>query len=46
VLIDVPAWIAHAIVPGAFALMSYQFAVSVIREIFLMATGRKRQTIS
>jgi TRAP-type C4-dicarboxylate transport system permease small subunit len=40
VLIDVPAWIAHAIVPGAFALMSYQFAVSVIREIFLMATGR------
>ncbi len=43
VLINVPAWIAHAVVPGAFALMSYRFAVSVIREIFLIATGRKRQ---
>ena len=43
VLIDVPAWIAHVIVPAAFALMSYRFAVSVIREIFQMATGRKGQ---
>jgi TRAP-type C4-dicarboxylate transport system permease small subunit len=43
VLINVPAWIAHAIVPGAFALMSYRFAVSVIREIFLIATGRKKR---
>ena len=43
VLINVPAWIAHVILPGAFALMSYRFAVSVIRELLLMATGRKRQ---
>ena len=43
VLINVPAWMAHVIVPAAFALMSYRFAVSVIREVFLMATGvRKR----
>lgn len=41
VLINVPAWIAHAVVPGAFALMSYRFAVSVIREVFLIATGKK-----
>ena len=34
VLINVPAWIAHVIVPGAFALMSYRFAVSVIKGIF------------
>lgn len=43
VLINVPAWIAHAVLPGAFALMSYRFAVSVIREIFLMWTGRRRR---
>lgn len=42
VLINVPAWMAHIIVPGAFALMSYRFAVSVIREVFLLATGSKR----
>ena len=39
VLINVPAWIAHVVVPGAFALISYRFAVSVIREIFAIATG-------
>ena len=39
VLINVPAWMAHIVVPGAFALMSYRFAVSVIREVFVMATG-------
>jgi TRAP-type C4-dicarboxylate transport system permease small subunit len=42
VLINVPAWVAHVIVPGAFALMSYRFAVSVIRELFLMATGLRK----
>ena len=41
VLINVPAWMAHVVVPGAFALMSYRFAVSVVREVFLMATGSK-----
>jgi C4-dicarboxylate transporter DctQ subunit len=43
VLINVPAWMAHIIVPGAFALMSYRFAVSVIRDVFSIATGRKRR---
>lgn len=42
VLINVPAWIAHVIVPGAFALISYRFAVSVIREIFAIATGTEK----
>jgi len=42
VLIDVPAWMAHVVVPGAFALMSYRFAVSVIRELFLMVTGMSK----
>ena len=43
VLINVPAWMAHIVVPGAFALMSYRFAVSVIREVFLLATGGKEE---
>ena len=29
VLIDTPAWIVHAIVPVAFALLSYRFLVGV-----------------
>jgi TRAP-type C4-dicarboxylate transport system permease small subunit len=45
VLINVPAWIAHVVVPAAFALMSYRFSVSVIREIFLTATGSKRRVL-
>ena len=44
VLINVPAWIAHVVVPGAFALISYRFAVSVIRELFAIATGAKQGT--
>ena len=31
VLIDTPAWIAHVVVPVAFALLSYQFLVSVLQ---------------
>lgn len=45
VLINVPAWMAHVILPAAFALMSYRFAVSVAREIFLVATGRKKRVL-
>lgn len=33
VLINVPAWIAHSILPAAFALISYRFAVSVAGQI-------------
>jgi TRAP-type C4-dicarboxylate transport system permease small subunit len=44
VLINVPAWIAHVVVPGAFALISYRFAVSVIREIYAIVTGAKQGT--
>lgn len=45
VLINVPAWIAHVIVPGAFALISYRFAVSIIREVFAIATGAKQDAL-
>ena len=40
VLVDTPAWIAHAILPVAFALMSYRFTVASLRQVgnFLFAT--------
>ena len=39
VLIDTPAWIAHAIMPVAFALISYRFVVAALQQAsnFLMA---------
>lgn len=33
ILIDTPAWIAHAIVPLAFALISYRFIVLVLWQL-------------
>ena len=39
VMIDVPAWIAHLIVPLAFALVSYRFAVSIGWGIYRLVTG-------
>lgn len=40
VLVDTPAWIAHAILPVAFALMSYRFTVASLSQVgsFLFAT--------
>lgn len=32
VLVDFPAWIAHAILPVAFILMTYRFALSSVRR--------------
>jgi hypothetical protein len=32
VLVDVPAWTMHAIVPVAFALLSYRFLVGVAKQ--------------
>jgi len=34
VLVDPPAWLAHMILPLAFALIAYRFLVSVIRDAF------------
>jgi TRAP-type C4-dicarboxylate transport system permease small subunit len=33
VLVDMPAWIAHVVVPASFAVLSYRFIVSVIKKI-------------
>lgn len=39
VLIDVPMWIAHLIVPLTFALITYRFAVLVVRHVHDLITG-------
>ena len=39
VLTDVPAWIAHAVVPAAFLLISYRFLVSVAWKIHGTVSG-------
>ena len=39
VLIDVPSWIAHLIVPLSFALVAYRFLVQVAQGAYAMVTG-------
>ena len=39
VLIDTPAWIAHIVIPVAFALISYQFIVLALKKAQEMLTG-------
>jgi len=41
VLVDTPAWIAHAIMPAAFGLISYRFLVSVFRQSGDLIFARK-----
>lgn len=46
VLVDTPAWLAHAIIPAAFALMSYRFVVGVVARIAnIKLPGRKEDTL-
>jgi len=33
VLVNTPAWLAHAIMPLAFALISYRFLVAALRQV-------------
>jgi len=39
VLIDTPAWIAHVVLPAAFMLISYRFAVSVLTDLYALLKG-------
>ncbi len=39
VLIDTPAWIAHLIVPLAFALIAYRFLVSIAWQLYRLIIG-------
>lgn len=36
VLVNTPAWLAHGIVPVAFALMSYRFLLATCREAYFL----------
>ena len=40
VLIDIPAWLAHGIVPIAFILMTYRFALSSLKRIMQLTMSR------
>jgi C4-dicarboxylate transporter DctQ subunit len=33
VLVDTPAWIAHSIMPVAFALMAYRFSIGALQQV-------------
>ena len=41
VLVDTPAWMAHVIVPVAFALLSYRFLVAVGKEGVKLYVGEE-----
>lgn len=42
VLVDFPAWLAHAILPLAFILMTYRFTLSSISRVLQLNTSRQR----
>lgn len=44
VLISTPAWIVHAVVPVAFALLSYRFLVGVGKEGIKLYSGEEEDT--
>lgn len=39
VLVDTPAWIAHVILPLAFALISYRFVILAAKKVTSMVAG-------
>ncbi len=45
VLVDTPAWIAHSIMPVAFALLSYRFLVSSAQQLSELFAGTPHGTL-
>ena len=39
VLVDVPAWIVHSVIPAAFLLISYRFVILAIKKVGETVTG-------
>ena len=39
VLVNIPAWIAHSVLPAAFLLISFRFVVLVVKQIGRIVTG-------
>ena len=46
VLIDTPSWLAHMIMPIAFAVISYRFAVSVLKKLHALVFGIEAEDAS
>ena len=44
VLVDTPAWIAHSIMPVAFALISYRFLIATAQQLRDFASGTAQET--
>ena len=45
VMVDTPAWIAHSIMPVAFALISYRFLVSSAQQLSDFFAGTPHETL-
>ncbi len=43
VLVNVPAWIAHSVLPAAFLLISFRFVVLVIKQVGSIVTGSYKE---
>lgn len=43
VLLDVPAWLAHLIVPLSFALVTYQFLVQTASGVYALIAGSEEE---
>lgn len=41
VLVDIPAWIAHAVMPFAFVLIAYRFLIDVLKQLGNMLFATK-----
>lgn len=46
VLLEQPAWVAHAVVPVAFLLISYRFLVAVAAEVYEMFRGEPLEDLT
>ncbi len=44
VLVGVPAWVAHMIVPLAFLLIAYRFVVAVLADVYALVRRRPTET--
>ena len=44
VLVDTPAWIAHSIMPIAFAIIAYRFIVGALRQVGDLWFGKASET--
>lgn len=46
VLVDTPAWIAHSIMPVAFALIAYRFVIAALRQAGELVFGDDKKAVS